>query len=591
MAVKVGEKALVTSDKIAPYRIGDPLDNVTFNKQVKLDEQITTYVNVQLGRVDMQIGPDHASLSCWLNNCECWISYTSQDGITYDGEDFYYRDAYGNEITAWDVPVSLGEVSMEYTSNPEYLSKFITAEQTDFKGIFTAVDGINYRKAIDVTGKTVTLPIDLSTYNNAASRLSSGLYVLLYRKSENVLYLIADYYIHKTTDNKVYMLRWANTSSNPTVYKYDLNNSIPIEETITWEVPQSGYLVNSLADDYVFIHNVRLYPSLTWCSGQSATSYNVNPFVQGLCWKNTNIGCSTPSNVVLPGYKVMTNKGIVTGELGSKIESSNDLLLINDVLKGLRTFKLTSLGNFFRKKDAEYLPIFKVLDTSSVTDYNGAFRGFNKLKEFDLADLNFSGLTTSYYQAMDKLFYECSSMVSLYNIDKLNDLNASNLFTRDGYYLFFELLQGCSSLKEITGLNKLTGARCSGYVGFMKDCSNMEIIDLSSLVSDNVSGTNIYSDMFMGCSKARQILLPKFNFANCKNSTHTSYARLFSGCSSLELLDLRSSSFNSLPTTNDMFKDVPQDCLIICKDTTAKNFILSARSDLTNVKTVAEYEG
>ena len=234
-----------------------------------------------------------------------------------------------------------------------------------------------------------------------------------------------------------------------------------------------------------------------------------------------------------------------------------------------------------------------MVDTSNFTSFSNLLQQFTKLKEFDLGDLKFDGVTGESYQVIGGFFNNNTSLETIYNIDKINDLDNPDKYvgTKYDYYIIGSFMQGCSSLKTVTGIEKLQCKRAGGYTNFMKNCSSMEIINLASLVSDKVSGTNIYSEMFMGCSKARQILLPKFNFANCTNSKSTSYNRIFSGCSSLELLDLRSSSFNSLPTTTDMFKDVPTDCLIICKDSAAKNYILSVRSDFTNIKTLAEYEG
>jgi hypothetical protein len=49
-------------------------------------------------------------------------------------------------------------------------------------------------------------------------------------------------------------------------------------------------------------------------------------------------------------------------------------------------------------------------------------------------------------------------------------------------------------------------------------------------------------------------------------------------------------TFGSIMSNASMFDGVPADCLIIVKDDTQKEWLTNAFSQLTNVKTVAEYE-
>lgn len=78
------------------------------------------------------------------------------------------------------------------------------------------------------------------------------------------------------------------------------------------------------------------------------------------------------------------------------------------------------------------------------------------------------------------------------------------------------------------------------------------------------------------------------------NITKTSY--MFGYCTSLTKLDIRNLEFNNVTTSTQMFGSsasygVPDNCLIIVKDQTQKTWITTNFSRLTNVKTVAEYEG
>ena len=87
-------------------------------------------------------------------------------------------------------------------------------------------------------------------------------------------------------------------------------------------------------------------------------------------------------------------------------------------------------------------------------------------------------------------------------------------------------------------------------------CENLEEIDISGLEGNNVS---VITQAFNWCSKLKKIDARNFNFA------HTS-------------------SYNSA------FSNMPQDCLIIVKNATQKQWLNTKYNSLTNVKTVEEYE-
>ena len=65
----------------------------------------------------------------------------------------------------------------------------------------------------------------------------------------------------------------------------------------------------------------------------------------------------------------------------------------------------------------------------------------------------------------------------------------------------------------------------------------------------------------------------------------------FNGCTSLEKLDIRGLTFGNGISFSSMLNNVPNTCLIIVKDDTAKTWINTNFSSYTNVKTASEYEG
>lgn len=120
------------------------------------------------------------------------------------------------------------------------------------------------------------------------------------------------------------------------------------------------------------------------------------------------------------------------------------------------------------------------------------------------------------------------------------------------------------------------------FMSFYSNCNNATTIDVSGLNSENVTSMNY---MFSGCNNLTNLNLSNFNTNNVTNMEY-----MFYNCSSLKNLDIRNFTFEKVTNTTNMFLSIPADCLIIVKDETAKSFVLSVRSDLTNVKTVAEYE-
>lgn len=140
-------------------------------------------------------------------------------------------------------------------------------------------------------------------------------------------------------------------------------------------------------------------------------------------------------------------------------------------------------------------------------------------------------------------------------------------------------------------------------------CEYLDKIDTSGFDMSNVTTA---SSMFSGCtnpdlvintaglgncSKLKNI---KNMFYNCRFSsldlknfysgaTYIDARTMFNGCSNLEFLDMRSFDFTQISQSGNMFTSVPTDCLIVVKDTTQKEWFTTKFPDLTNVKTVAEY--
>jgi surface protein len=114
-------------------------------------------------------------------------------------------------------------------------------------------------------------------------------------------------------------------------------------------------------------------------------------------------------------------------------------------------------------------------------------------------------------------------------------------------------------------------------------CTTLTSIDLSNFNTTNVTDMGA---MFQGCMSLTEIDASSFITTNVEK-----FDGMFSSCFGINKIDIRQLTFKNGATINYMFSSVPDNCLIIVKSDTEKTKILNEFSNLTNVKTVSEYEG
>lgn len=132
---------------------------------------------------------------------------------------------------------------------------------------------------------------------------------------------------------------------------------------------------------------------------------------------------------------------------------------------------------------------------------------------------------------------------------------------------------------DLSGLNT---SNVTYIVGMFQNASFVKSLDVSSF---NTSKVKSLTNVFYYCNKLTSLDLSNWNISNVTSTRGTFY-----NCSSLTSLDIRNFDFTNVTSYSDMFAGVPTDCLIIVKDDTAKTWITSKFTTLTNVKTVAELE-
>ena len=87
------------------------------------------------------------------------------------------------------------------------------------------------------------------------------------------------------------------------------------------------------------------------------------------------------------------------------------------------------------------------------------------------------------------------------------------------------------------------------------------------------------SGMFVSCRSLTSLNLSNFNTSNVKSMTS-----LFDYCTSLTSLDISNFTFDKVTNYTDMFGHFPNNCEILVKSQTEKDWITSKFTNLTNVK-------
>lgn len=223
---------------------------------------------------------------------------------------------------------------------------------------------------------------------------------------------------------------------------------------------------------------------------------------------------------------------------------------------------LTITGNncsyMFAYASLEEIPI---MDTSNVTNMERMFYNSN-IKTLDLSNFNTSNVTD-----MTEMFDNCQATT----------LNVSNFNTSKVTYMSSMFSGSQATTLDLSSFDTSKVI----YMSTMLWNSKATTIDLSSFNTSNVTDMN---GMF-NSSKATILDLSSFD-----TSKVTDMSNMFADCMLLTTLDIRNFDFTNVTSYTDMFFGVPSNCKIIVKDDTAKEWITSKFTNLTNVVTVAELE-
>ena len=157
-------------------------------------------------------------------------------------------------------------------------------------------------------------------------------------------------------------------------------------------------------------------------------------------------------------------------------------------------------------------------------------------------------------------------------------------------HMYYDAI-GCPSI-DMSGLD--TSNVTSMYAMFDVNEAYVASADiLTSIICNNdTRKVTTMRQMFYNRKKLTSLDLSSF-----ETTSLTDCRAMFDACTSLMHLDIRKFDFTTVSQAGTTVfgtsssTGVPDNCEIIVKDQTQKDWILNKYSRLTNVKTVAEYEG
>ena len=147
--------------------------------------------------------------------------------------------------------------------------------------------------------------------------------------------------------------------------------------------------------------------------------------------------------------------------------------------------------------------------------------------------------------------------------------NVINLYSHFGSTHFTELTFDNFNSQNVVNMSEM-----------FNGCQKLKTLDLTSFNTAKVANME---KMFYNCSALTSLDLSSFNTQNVTNMTY-----MFNGCSNLTNLNISNFDFTKVTSYNNIFNLVPADCYILVKDDTAKEWITSKFTTLTNVHYVGE---
>lgn len=209
------------------------------------------------------------------------------------------------------------------------------------------------------------------------------------------------------------------------------------------------------------------------------------------------------------------------------------------------------------------------LGTKTITE-NGTYNASSdNLDGYNEVVVNVSSSGGGKYAPTYFTFYYCKATNLDYETQNVDTSNMESMA---------EMFYNASSLKTISPIFDMSNVKATNKM--FQSCTSLTNANLTSF---GYCPTTTCNMMFYYCN-----VLTYLDLSNFETPNLTDTSQMFGVCKKLQHIDIRKMNFDKVTKYTNMFSNVSSNCEIIVADDKAKTFILNARSDLTNVKTVAE---
>lgn len=254
------------------------------------------------------------------------------------------------------------------------------------------------------------------------------------------------------------------------------------------------------------------------------------------------------------------NSTIILKKLPSEITVNDNVTSLSNVsldisaahpIKIKFNNNITSTRNLFYNNKSFTSIDCSEMDMSNVTDAYGMFQQSRSITTLDLSNWDVRKLQNAAY-----MFSECTGLTSL----NINNWQTSSLTNMNSMFKQLRLPIYNVNHLDVTNVTNMN----SIFYGAFYNTGSATTIDIHDWNPTAVTDT---SSMFDWGRLLTQIDMRKMDLTNVTN-----YTNMFGS------------------TDDGKNNNVPNNCEIIVKDQTQKDWITSKWTRLTNVKTVAEYE-
>ena len=218
-------------------------------------------------------------------------------------------------------------------------------------------------------------------------------------------------------------------------------------------------------------------------------------------------------------------------------------------------------------------------------------------KDLDISE-EIASIDTSNITDMSEMFYMCYSITDL-TLNTFNTSNVTNMygmFTGASYLTYLDLnsldtsnvtdirsmFSSCTGLKTLK-VGDLDISKVKSFYQLFNQCSALSSFDANKW---DVSHVTNFQATFYGCKGFTEL-----DLSNWHTTSATTMQQMFYNVpATTTKIDIRNFDFTNVQGYSSMFGSNSKDTLIIVKGETEKQWLTSKFTNLTNVKTVAEYE-